>query len=1055
MDKNQIDFINYRSLFKNNFNKGVQALKQILLDKTQVNKFIKDLAGVSVIFSFDKNDPDPNNIELYDVLTSSGYSNAAALTCLSQYVNITDKGYEKAVVELMKEEPEVRNAAVASYIVMTAIADSEEAWEKLLESEEATDAWTYGPSEAIAKTIVGLVGLNPNNYDDMESITDSYEIVNAISKDKTAWKAAKQSTTAMAKWAEMDQAVITEALVNILNLNADDYKNDYDREFNIDLLLKSNNKLATLYSSELAMRLVTSSYIMMSKIVMYTVNATSWSKLLESGTALKAWNNCTSSAMAKTLVSMSSFDHDQSKYDDISSVVKSPQMMADIFGYKNTTKYQSWYALSNSFSSQLEWWDNASSKNVVKAIILATKARYEDDSNTTNKTFATSLDVNNFNSMEDLFDTDKISDANLKTFIFVNTTNDIFEFFVYSKEAMISICNHISKVFNTAPSSATDERIKMFVNSVLTMKSLFTNSVSSKYLLTNKNAMDQIANSEMCVNLLFDSDNSDYLMNTLLANSNDTVDSEVFIYEVFTDKLVEYEKWLNLIFNGSHNNVKTKFGQSVHIWDSISKSENGLDFIFENQEKIDFLFNYLNSYGYTYIYSSELSMDKLCTSDYSLSKIFLNSGNFVNNLVKDYTYILNMSRYENVIYDMYNIQNTFTPWIASSISVAIKAACKISNQDIDISAISNLSNLYSNEEALNSVFNNKLSRYVMFTSTAISDSILTSYSFMKEIFESDIVYNDFIKYYPSIYAWYNCVDAGACKVISKFIELTSVVSTLSSLLRSNDNLVKIVKSDAAWKAVLTNKALHEYWYGSITDSYIAKAIASVIDLDPANYTSTQTLISESDEIRNSIIESKYAYRILSLYNSATWTNATSDSIVDMITSFSGLDSDEYTDIESIVSSEEAMSFIVESETAMRAISISNTFMEAIANSKVALKAIASSEMAMDIISKSIIAYNKLLNSSLKVRHVPSTSNTYTKYNINGKGILLRVYVYQITQSYYTIDEENFINNRLYTGDQKIMKIYNNKVEINGNYYNLASAGGIFYIPLDDDEEVEE
>lgn len=175
MEQTQIDFINYRSLFKNDYKKGVKNLERILLDKTQAKAFVNDPAGVAVIFAFDRNNPDKNALELYDMLGRSEYANTAANTLLSQYVDFNSDTIGDDLAELLVSNQEVFNAMFVSYELLAMIFESSTATDILINSDEFMEyadkfvEFSGDQKELsftiVCKTISLLAGLNPDDYE--------------------------------------------------------------------------------------------------------------------------------------------------------------------------------------------------------------------------------------------------------------------------------------------------------------------------------------------------------------------------------------------------------------------------------------------------------------------------------------------------------------------------------------------------------------------------------------------------------------------------------------------------------------------------------------------------------------------------------------------------------------------------------------------------------------------------------------------------------------------------------------------------------------------------
>lgn len=115
------DFMNWRALLKGNYRKGVRAMEQIAMDGAMLAEFAASPEAVAVVFAFDPAAPDPNALELYGIIRSSGMADAAALTCLKKYVEADTLAQAAAQVASFADSQEAMNALACSDAATTAL----------------------------------------------------------------------------------------------------------------------------------------------------------------------------------------------------------------------------------------------------------------------------------------------------------------------------------------------------------------------------------------------------------------------------------------------------------------------------------------------------------------------------------------------------------------------------------------------------------------------------------------------------------------------------------------------------------------------------------------------------------------------------------------------------------------------------------------------------------------------------------------------------------------------------------------------------------------------
>lgn len=293
MNKNQKDLIYYTQLFKNDYDKGVRALEQILLDQNQKEAFVKNPAGVSVIFSFDRTNPDGNAVELYDMLATSGCVDEAAKTCLSQYVDFNSENFGDDVVTLMEDyNKEVLNSVFSSDIIIN-------------ELKEYDSFNTYKENTLnLRRDLTYLSGLNEEDYinenNNLAPITTSYIAISAIASSPSAWNRglASNNFTEIGLVYGVSSAVAGKSIANLIEgLNPDDITDMIDIPTdNSEILKEMFNTNSTLniilYTSSAMDMLCNDTYAVHD----FVENDLVFDRMLKSYTAINAYLGIVKSA---------------------------------------------------------------------------------------------------------------------------------------------------------------------------------------------------------------------------------------------------------------------------------------------------------------------------------------------------------------------------------------------------------------------------------------------------------------------------------------------------------------------------------------------------------------------------------------------------------------------------------------------------------------------------------------------------------------------------------------------------------------------------------------
>lgn len=140
MQQIQADYITFRWLLKSSYRKGVHTFRSILADNTQAKAFAENPAAIAVVLSYDKENPDGNAVELYNLLTASTVAETATLTYLCNTYGVTSFAELFANSEIMAEvldDSTSMSAITASRTAMESIVADDQAAANLAASETA------------------------------------------------------------------------------------------------------------------------------------------------------------------------------------------------------------------------------------------------------------------------------------------------------------------------------------------------------------------------------------------------------------------------------------------------------------------------------------------------------------------------------------------------------------------------------------------------------------------------------------------------------------------------------------------------------------------------------------------------------------------------------------------------------------------------------------------------------------------------------------------------------------------------------------------------------
>ncbi len=199
MKQSQVDYINFRYLLKGNYRKGVHALRSILADGGQAKAFAENPAAVAVVLSYDKENPDKNAEELYELLTSSSVADLAAATYICSTYGVTTFAElyadDEALAQLLEDSSSM-NAVAASSAAMEALVADDAAFSQACESEAAMTAIaaSSGAMEIVAASATAMNAVIASDTA-LSAVTSSSVAMDAVTSSSTAMGIASRSAT--------------------------------------------------------------------------------------------------------------------------------------------------------------------------------------------------------------------------------------------------------------------------------------------------------------------------------------------------------------------------------------------------------------------------------------------------------------------------------------------------------------------------------------------------------------------------------------------------------------------------------------------------------------------------------------------------------------------------------------------------------------------------------------------------------------------------------------------------------------------------------------------
>ena len=274
LDNDMIEFLTYRNAMKSNYRKGVHALRCILNNRKQAEKFAGSLGGVSLVLGVSQ--PDGNSEALRALLEGSAVIDQATLTWLKNWwpeqcgswdtlaadqgrcstiatdpflwerVGVSPVGAGKILAGLVGQDSRnfaAMQAVASSATAMQAVAVSPVAIAAIyrsdvalsaVDSEVSAAATFYGAdSVAMGKAVVILAGLDPAGYADMSAVAASATAMSAVAANYVALAAlysnaealsiAQGTTVGAAALAGAGSVATGKAAVKLAGLDPDDF----------------------------------------------------------------------------------------------------------------------------------------------------------------------------------------------------------------------------------------------------------------------------------------------------------------------------------------------------------------------------------------------------------------------------------------------------------------------------------------------------------------------------------------------------------------------------------------------------------------------------------------------------------------------------------------------------------------------------------------------------------------------------------------------------------------------------------------------------------------
>lgn len=121
------DYMNWRALLKGNYRKGVRAMEQIAQSGELRAAFLGSAEALSVVFSFDPADPDPNALDLYAVAVENDLGAAALGAMLGKGGPATAQDVSASMDSILASREKTNAMAASRDLFATALSGDNEA----------------------------------------------------------------------------------------------------------------------------------------------------------------------------------------------------------------------------------------------------------------------------------------------------------------------------------------------------------------------------------------------------------------------------------------------------------------------------------------------------------------------------------------------------------------------------------------------------------------------------------------------------------------------------------------------------------------------------------------------------------------------------------------------------------------------------------------------------------------------------------------------------------------------------------------------------------------
>ena len=203
-----LDITFWAEYLKGNWRKGITNLEYIMQAPQSAEAFILNRHGLQLIYGIE----DRNSVQLREVIERHGWADLAIAMYFNQLFSWNYRNWSeiilnaaametiasnKVAIETMRDSDTAMRAVATSYIAVAAIVQENDAFSAIMDRSEAGAIFAEMDITVAGKMTAILIGKNPNDFDDMNSVISNTAALGAMVESEVAMRGVVASSTAM------------------------------------------------------------------------------------------------------------------------------------------------------------------------------------------------------------------------------------------------------------------------------------------------------------------------------------------------------------------------------------------------------------------------------------------------------------------------------------------------------------------------------------------------------------------------------------------------------------------------------------------------------------------------------------------------------------------------------------------------------------------------------------------------------------------------------------------------------------------------------------------